>query len=95
MSRGREQRARAPITASAIRWTTAGAFDRPSGSPNTAKPAAIENAFVAAVMSAITGSGRPACRPRWKQKNAPSVASAPTAKPRRDERVDKAPVKRG
>jgi hypothetical protein len=46
---------------------------RPSGSPKTTNAPAIELTFVAAVISAMTATGRADCSPRWKAKNAPAV----------------------
>jgi hypothetical protein len=47
---------------------------RPSCSASTTSPPRIDTRFVVAVITAITGSARPVCSARSKQKNAPPVA---------------------
>src|SRR4051812_49551231 len=65
-------------SANAVRCSAASAGLRPSGSPNTTKPPITETTVVAAVITTITGTGRPRWSPRWNAKNAAAVAIAAT-----------------
>ena len=69
--------------ANASACAAASGGDEPIGSPKTANPPAIVVTFVAAVMSAITVTGRPVCSPRWNAKNAPARRQRGDRQPRR------------